>query len=228
MARTPVRPIAPRIGAPDLPRELEDAQPRPRADLRHARLPHLRGDVDLSFASLEECVVPAAAVDALALRGATMVDVELSDLRAVTVGARDATIRRVRIVGGRIGTLDLADARVAELELRDVRVDYLSFAGARVEDTLLAGCDIRALDLPHAELGRVAFDGCRADELDPRGMRATDLDLRGLDLLSCTDVLALRGATLTEDQVRQLAPAFALAAGIHVRDGAPDIRGSAR
>ncbi|OCG75679.1 hypothetical protein [Microbacterium sediminis] len=217
MARTQDRPIPPRIGAPDLPREFDDAAPRPRADLRHARLAGLSGDVDLSYASLEECVVPSPAVDALALRGATLVDVELSDVRAISVSARDATIRRVRIVGGRIGTLDLAEARAAELELRDLRIDYLSLAGARVEDLRIEGCEIGSLDIPRAQLTRVAVVRSRTDELDPRGMRAADLDLRGLEMLGCLDVLSLRGATLTEDQVRLLAPAFAQAAGIDIR-----------
>ncbi|GAA4189583.1 hypothetical protein GCM10022219_05560 [Microbacterium oryzae] len=217
MARRQERPAAPRIGSPDLPMHLEDGLPRRHADLRQVRLAGLAGEVDLEHASLEECVVPSAAVDTLALRGATLIDVEVTDIRAVTVVARDTTIRRVRITGGRIGTLDLAEARIAELELRDVRVDYLSLAAARVEDVLIADCAIRAVDLPHAQLTRVAFERCRADEVDPRGMRASDLDLRGLDALSYLDALALRGATLTEDQVRALAPAFAAAAGIDVK-----------
>lgn len=218
MARTKDRPIAPRVGAPDLPREFTDAVAAPRRELRQARLGGLTGEVDLSHASLEECVLPAPAVDTLALRGATLIDVDVSDIRAVSVGARDATLRRVRIAGGRIGTLDLAEARAAELELVDVRIDYLSLAGARVEDLRVEGCDIRALDLPQAQLTRVAFTRSRVDELDPRGMRATDVDLRGLDMLACLDVLALRGATLASDQVQLLAPAFAGAAGIDVRD----------
>lgn len=218
MARKQDRPIAPRVSAPDLPEAFEDGDARRYADLQRVRLDDLAGDVDLEHASLEECAIVSSSVGTLALRGATLVDVEITDIRAVSLVARDATIRRLRIAGGRIGTLDLADAGVAELELRDVRVDYLSFAGAKLEDVLIVDSTIRAIDLPQARLTRVAFEGCRADEVDPRGMRAADLDLRGLDALSYLDVLALRGATLTEDQVRMLAPAFAAAAGIDVRD----------
>ncbi|WOF24585.1 pentapeptide repeat-containing protein [Microbacterium betulae] len=218
MARQQTHPIAPRIGAPDLPSELEDASARRSADLRRARVVGLAGDVDLEHASLEECRIPSPSVHALALRGATLVDVEITDIRAVSISARDTTIRRLRIAGGRIGTLDLTGARVSELELRDLRIDYLTLAGARAEDVLIGGSAIRALDLPQAQLTRVAFDGSRADEVDPRGMRASDVDLRGLDALAYLDVLALRGTTLSEEQVRMLAPAFATATGIQVRD----------
>lgn len=217
MARASKRPVAPRVSAPDLPNHLDDAEPARGADLVQRRLPNLAGEVELSYATLEEVRIPGADVDSLALRGTTLVDVDIDDIRAVEVIARDASLRRVRIHGGRIATLDLADARVAELELRGLRIDYLRLAAAELEDVLIADCTIGTIDLPRARATRVAFDGSRADEVDPREMRATDLDLRGLDAVSYLDPLALRGATLTEEQVRVLAPAFAVAAGIDVR-----------
>ena len=218
MSRQQTPPLPPRIGAPDLPSRLDDTAAHRYADLRRSRLAGLSGAVDLEHASLEECLLPSPSVETLALRGATLVDVEITDIRAVSVSARDTTVRRLRIAGGRIGTLDLTGARVSELELRDLRIDYLTFAGARAEDVLVGDSAVGTLDLPQAQLTRVAFQGSRADEVDPRGMRASDVDLRGLDALAYLDVLALRGATLSEEQVRALAPAFAAASGIHVRD----------
>jgi uncharacterized protein YjbI with pentapeptide repeats len=218
MAKSVVRPARPRVSAPDLPARLGDGVAERRADAHQVRFTGLSGSVDLAHSSLEECAIESASVDALDLGGATLIDVSVTDLRAASVSARDTTIRRLRISGGRIGTLDLTGAHVSELELRDVRVDYLTLAGARAEDILIAACTIRALDLPHATLTRVAFDDCRAEEVDPRGVRAADLDLRGLDALAYLDVLALRGATLSPAQVERLAPAFATAAGIDVRD----------
>ncbi|GGO58952.1 hypothetical protein GCM10010910_00740 [Microbacterium nanhaiense] len=217
MARAPQRPVPPRIGAPELPPRLDDAEPSRGADLLQARLPQLAGDVELSYASLEEVRIPSADAASFSLRGATLVDVDIDDLRAVELVARDASLRRVRISGGRIGTLDLADARLAEVELRGLRIDYLRLAAAELEDVLIADCTIGTIDLPRARAARVAFESSRAEEVDPRGLRSTDVDLRGLDVLSYLDPLALRGATLTEEQVRELAPAFALAAGIDVR-----------
>jgi uncharacterized protein YjbI with pentapeptide repeats len=187
-------------------------------DAHRLRFTGLTGPVDLAHASVEECVVDDAALESLDLTGATLIDVAFSDLRATSVSARDASLRRVRIVGGRIGTLDLAGAQVAELELRDVRIDYLSLAGARGQDILVRGCAIRSLDLPQATLTRVSFEDSRTGELDPRGLRAVDVDLRGLDADAFLDVASLRGTTLGPLQVERLAPAFAAAAGIDVRD----------
>lgn len=217
MARRPQRPAPPRVSAPDLPQRLDDASPSRGADLLQARLAGLAGDVELSYATLEEVRIEAADVGSFVLKGATLVDVDIDDVRAVEVIARDASLRRVRIQGGRIGTLDLAETRIAELELRGLRIDYLRLAGAELDDVVVADCTIGTIDLPRARAKRVAFERSRSDEVDPRGMQAIDVDLRGLDALSVLDPLALRGATLTEEQVRVLAPAFAVAAGIDVQ-----------
>lgn len=217
MAR-PDLPVAPRIGDPDLPDEFDDVRGlSSHDDHLRARLIELDERTDASHAALTECTVPAASVDRLDLLGATLVDVAFDGLRATAVNAREARLRRVRLTGGRIGTLDLAGAGVDEVELRGIRIDYLSLASAKVEDLLIADCTITTLDIPQATLTRVRFEGTRADEVDTRGMRADSLDLRGLDAASYLDVASLRGATLTPWQIEQLAPAFAASLGVDVR-----------
>ncbi len=216
MPRTPESPAAPRVSAPDLPPALEPAAPSRRSDVFAARL-DLAGTVDLGYSTLEQCVV-AADADAVDLTGGTVVDVDLSGVRIASLRMRDAGVRRVRIRGGRIGTLDLSQASVAELELREVRIDYLNLGAAKVTDLEVIGCTIRTIDLPQAELTRVRFADTSSDEIDTRGMRAKDLDLRGLDALSYLDANSLRGATLTSFQVQQLAPVIAAGIGIQVKD----------
>lgn len=219
MARPPAHPQPPRVAAPDLPHELTDAPAlTSRGDHFRERIGPLTGRADASHAELTECVIVSASVEQLDLSGATLVDVSFEELRATTVHARDSRLRRVRMTGGRIGTLDLATARIDEVELRGIRIDYLTLGGAKVEDLLIAGCTIATLDLPQATMSRVRFEGTRADEVDTRGMRADSLDVRGLDAASYLDVGSLRGATLTPWQVEQLAPAFAASLGIDVQD----------
>ena len=213
----PPLPSSPRVSEPDLPARLQDG-PRPTrgSESFQLRWSELDSVTDAAHAALTECTVVAASVDRLDLSGATLVDVDLRELRATTLTARSARLRRVRIVGGRIGTLDLADADLDEVELRGVRIDYLSLAAARVTDALVADCTIGTLDLPQATVSRMAFAGCRADDVDSRRLRAEDLDLRGLEALSYLDPGSLRGATLSARQVEQLASALAHALGIRV------------
>lgn len=216
MARIPETPIAPRVSPPDLPDDFTPAEPRRSADLIAAAL-DLAGTVELAYASLEQCRVTADA-DTIDLTGATILDVEMSNLRVASLRMRNSGVRRLRISGGRIGTLDLSGARVAEWELRDVRIDYLNLGGSRVEDVDVIGCRIRALDMPQAELTRMRFTGSASDEVDTRGMRARDVDLRGLDAVSFLDANSLRGTTLTSFQVQQLAALIAAGLGIQIKD----------
>lgn len=216
MARSPESPAAPRVSPPDLPREFEPASPRRSADLLAARLV-LEVTADLAHASLEQCTITADA-DSVDLTGATLIDVDMPDVRIASLRMRDAGIRRVRISGGRIGTLDLSSARIDEVELRDVRIDYLNLGASKAADVEITACSIRTIDMPQAELTRVRFVDTRSDEVDSRGMRATHVDLRGLDASAFLDTNSLRGTTLTSFQVQQLAPVLAAGIGIQVRD----------
>ena len=148
-------PPHPRTGPPDLPRDGRRGSSAQRSSsgaldgLGRRRMPRTR---------ITECAVAAASVDRLDLTGATLADVDIDELRATAVVGR-ARLRRVRMTGGRIGTLDLGDAELDEVELRGIRIDYLSLGGATVKDLLVADCTIGSLDVPQATLSRVAFDG---------------------------------------------------------------------
>lgn len=213
------QPAPPRVSAPDLPRELAKADALvPHGEAFQVRIDALPARADGSHGEITESVLAPSPLEALTLTGAVLVDVDVEDLRATTVSARGARLRRVRVSGGRIGTLDLADADLDEVELRGIRIDYLTLAGARIDDLRVADCTIGSLDVPQATAVRVAFEDTRVDDLDPRGMRAEDVDLRGLELLSVTDAAALRGTTLDIVQVERLAPFLAEALGIRVMD----------
>lgn len=216
MARTIEHPVAPRISPPDLPDELSRGYPSRNADLHGATL-DLDGEVDLAHSTLDGCVV-AAHAGSIDLTGATVLDVDLAEVRVASLVLRDANVRRLRIRGGRIGTLDLSGSRVEELELRELRIDYLTLGAARAEDLLIVDCTIRALDTPQAELKRVCFERSRADEVDSRGMRAADVDLRGLETLAFLDTNSLRGTTMSAPQAELLAVALATGAGIQIKD----------
>jgi uncharacterized protein YjbI with pentapeptide repeats len=219
MARREEHPFAPRVSAPDLPSDLVEGRGWDRdGEYFQQHLAELDATTDASHAEISESRLTGASVDSLTLTGASLVDVEIDQLRATTVSARGSRLRRVRFTGGRIGTLDLGMADIDEVELRGIRIDYLTLGGARIEDLLVAGCVIGSLDLPQTTAKRVRFDDTRADEVDARGLRAEDVDLSGLEMLSLTDAAALRGTTLSAVQIERLAPALAAALGIQVRD----------
>lgn len=186
--------------------------------MREARLDDLTGVVDAAHSYTAESVIESANLDALDLVGAGLTDVEITDLRATMINARESRWQSVRVTGGRVATLDVARGELINVEIRGLRVDYLTLAGATASDVLFVDCVIGALDAPQSVLTRVAFEDCRVDEVDNRGWRIENLDLRGLEALRYLDMSALRGATLTERQVAAYARDFAAAVGVDVRD----------
>lgn len=218
MPRRTDGPRPPHPSDPDLPRDLDTVTSLVRHDdIVGARIVDVTGDVDAAYARIAECVFAPATLDRLDLRGATLVDVEIEDLRATSLLATDGSWRAVRLRGGRIGTLDLSRARADRVELRGARIDYLTLGQAEANDILFTGCSLGALDVPLAKLERVRFEDCRVDEVDSRELRARDLDLRGLEALAYTDPASLRGATLSARQTELLSDSFATALGIDVR-----------
>ncbi|WP_221584368.1 pentapeptide repeat-containing protein [Microbacterium sp. G2-8] len=204
------------LAAPDLPARRSPSN----AAGAHAELDALdltwRGGVDIAHAHLTECVVLPTVLEGVLGRGATLIDVAFDDVVCPSVDLRDASLRRVRFRGGRIGALDLQGARVADVILDDVRVDYLTFAGARLENVVLSESRIRSLDLPLATIEGAQIAGTEIGELDPREMRAKSFDLRGAEIGRILNVASLRGATLSPAQADAMTLAFADALGIHV------------
>lgn len=213
----PVPLKAPRLSAPDLPAHLEPAALRAHADLIGALIEAASGDIDAAGAHLSESALRNIDAGTFDLARSRFADVEIEQLRAVTVAAHESRWQNVRMNGGRIATLDLSRGSLSAVEIRGVRIDYLTLAGSEVSDLLLVDCIIGSLDAPQSTLKRVAFEGCRVTDVDNRGWRAEHVDLRGLEAVHYLDMPALRGTTLSERQTTSLGRDFAIAAGVDVR-----------
>lgn len=216
MAR-PSLPLAPRVSAPDLPHDLVGGELRRGGDLRGVWVRGASGAVDATHTQISDSRLSAIEVESIDLTGCSLTDVDIDELRGVTVTSRESRWQSVRITGGRVATLDLSRSDLVGVEVRGLRIDYLSMAGSTASDLLFVDCIIGAWDAPQSKLARVRFESCRVDEVDNRDWRVENVDLRGLDAARYLSMGALRGATLTEQQVTVLGRDFATAAGVDVR-----------
>ncbi len=220
MARARIRPEPPRILEPDLPGHFEPAVLRRSGEATDARISLAPGLTDAAHSRVGGSVIDAASVETLDLTGAILSDVVVGDLSAAELLARDGTWRSVIIRGGRIGTLDVSRGRWDGVVIDGARIDYLAAGGATLRDVEMRGCRVGTFDAPGARIERMRVVSTSVDEFDSREWRIEDLDLRGADVLSFTDVRALRGATLTPEQAAVHSRALAASLGIDVRDTA--------
>ena len=77
-------------------------------------------------------------------------------------------------------------------------------------------CAIGELELAEADLRRVRFEASSIDILDAASARFTDVDLSGAKLRTIGGVASLKGATISTEQLIDVAPLLARHLGIVV------------
>jgi uncharacterized protein YjbI with pentapeptide repeats len=146
----------------------------------------------------------------------------------------DVWLRAVRFIGTNLGQSGWLNSEFVEcalsgveavgVQLRRIRFegckfDSVNLRNAALQDVTFTDCVLRDTDFAEATLRRVSFPGTRLDGITLHGSKLLDVDLRGATTLDLTARIdALKGATVSTPQLLDLAPAFARAAGITVRD----------
>jgi len=124
----------------------------------------------------------------------------------------------VELVDSRIGAWELYDADVESVLVEDCRLGFANLAGTAVRDLLIRGTRIDELDLSGIEAERVRFEDCQVGTLRLRGGSLSDVDLRGLEMRVVSGVDSLGGATVSGEQLTELAPLLAQHLGLRVDD----------
>ncbi|MEU8896156.1 pentapeptide repeat-containing protein [Nocardia sp. NPDC048505] len=172
-------------------------------------------------------------------RGSRFVESALTELTVLRGSLRfsrfaDVWMRGVRLVGTNLGQSDWQDAELVDSAwsgveivsagLRRVRFEgckfeSVNFRNATLRDVEFVDCVLRDVDFAEATLHRLTFPGCTLSRLALDRARMQEVDLRGARTLDIANGLdALRGAIVNYTQLLDLAPAFAQAAGLIVRE----------
>lgn len=186
---------------------------------------------DLSAISLLSCRLSEIFTDDTDLAAARLVDCRLERLSSTYLHSPRSTWRTVELTGSRIGAWELYDADVESVLIEDCRLGFANLAGTGLRDVLIRGTRIDELDLSGVEAQRVRFEDCRVGTLRLRGGSLSDVDLRGLEMRVVGGIGALAGATISGDQLAELAPLLATHLGLRVEDqdhGQKSITGSGR
>lgn len=202
---------------------LEDLEPAIEQDLLIGRIHDgaLFADVDLSGErildrDLIECLIAGGRLDDADLQGSRMRETRWERCEATTLGLSRAELREVEFVGCRFGAVEAYDIKARMLHVEDCRLGYLNLRGAELVDVTFTRCTITDLDLGGAQIDRLALPACRVENLIVTGASLRDVDLRGAEFSAITGVEALRGATVSPDQLHELAPLLAQHLGLEI------------
>ena len=218
---TAASPRPPVLTAPDLSRLRDGAADELAAgemveDLRLAEA-DLSG-AGLSAISLLSCRFSEVFADDTDLTAARLVDCRLERLSSTYLHSPRSTWRAVELTGSRIGAWEIYDADLESVLIEDCRLGFANLAGTALRNVLIRSTRIDELDLSGIEAERVRFEDCRVGTLRLRGGSLSDVDLRGLEMRVVSGVGSLGGATVSGEQLTELAPLLAQHLGLRVDD----------
>jgi uncharacterized protein YjbI with pentapeptide repeats len=148
--------------------------------------------------------------------GASVVGSVIDGIEVVALSAPESGWWNVEVTQSRIGSAELYDSNWRSVSFTRCKLGYLNLRGAKLADVAFTDCIIEDLDLMRATATRVAFDGCRIDRLELVNAQLTDVDLRGARLADVGNLEGLKGASITLEQLLDLAPAMAARLGIRI------------
>ncbi|MEV4561242.1 pentapeptide repeat-containing protein [Kitasatospora sp. NPDC049285] len=173
------------------------------------------------------------------LHGARFLECAFTGVRIEGAKLRLAGFNEVWIQGSRLVGADLAETEWQDAEVdssvlagiaaygsairrtvfRQCKLEAVNFRGAVLRDVVFEDCLLRDVDFGEAKLTAVSFPGSTLDEVRLAGATLKSTDLRGATRLHLPDAhQGLRGATISTHQLLDLAPQFAHALGITVKD----------
>jgi uncharacterized protein YjbI with pentapeptide repeats len=175
----------------------------------------VRPSLSLQHGRVMSCRFSGLAAEEADLRNARLAEVDLDQVSLPVVRAARGQWRDVR-VSGRLGSVEAYEANWRSVHFVGCKLSFVNLRGAELIDVGFTDCVIEELDLLDATLRRVRLADTRVANLNVRGGDFQDFDLRGASFDSVDDVMSLRGATLTPEQLALMAPLLAAGLGLRV------------
>lgn len=150
----------------------------------------------LPQARLTDCVLDGVQAGDLDLADSRWRDVVVGDCRFGALATNGGVLQRVRFTGGKI--------------------DFLNARGAELSDVRFEGCRLGEIEFGDARLRRVSFVDCEIDRLELTGAELAEVDLSRARLVMIGGIGHLSGAVISEQQLGDLAAAFADHLGVTI------------
>ncbi len=126
--------------------------------------------------------------------------------------------RRVVISDCRMSGVIWYDAIVRDVELTNCKLDLANFRATKFKNVIFKDCVLNGADLQGCELTNVMFDSCDINDMDVNACTMKNVDLRSSTFTVVKGTNALKGTTMSRQQLIMLAPIFANEIGIKIED----------
>jgi len=113
---------------------------------------------------------------------------------------------------------EFADGSFEDCTFRNVKFDEAGFRFATFKRVRFENCMLRAADFGNARFTHVVFTGCDLTDANFASAHCSSVDIRAQDIVAAKGVLGLKGATISTEQLMQLAPLLAAELGFRLED----------
>lgn len=170
-------------------------------------------------ATFLECAFTGVALSGVRLRRARFNEVWAQAGRWVACDLSDTEWQDSAVTGGVLAGVAAHGSALRRTVFRGCKLEAVNLRAAVLRDVVFEDCLLRDVDFGDAKLTEVSFPGSTLEEVRFRGAKLTKADLRGAVRLGLPDGhQGLQGAVISSPQLLELAPLFAQALGITVKD----------
>ncbi|MEU1421048.1 pentapeptide repeat-containing protein [Kitasatospora sp. NPDC005751] len=176
-------------------------------------------DQSAGGATFLECAFTGVALSGVRLRRARFNEVWAQAGRWVACDLSDTEWQDSAVTGGVLAGVAAHGSALRRTVFRGCKLEAVNLRAAVLRDVVFEDCLLRDVDFGDAKLTEVSFPGSTLEEVRFRGAKLTKVDLRGAVRLGLPDGhQGLQGAVISSPQLLELAPLFAQALGITVKD----------
>jgi uncharacterized protein YjbI with pentapeptide repeats len=176
-------------------------------------------DADGAGARFLECAFTQVTFERGRLRGASLNEVWLRDVRLVGTDIRETGWLDATMSASVIAGVQAYGSELRRVVFRGCKLDSVNLRDCTLADVTFEDCLLTDVDLRGSRLSRVTFPGSRLTRFELSNVTLEKVDLRGAELGLVITPDSLRGAVITTGQLVDIAPALAAALGIDVDDG---------
>lgn len=158
--------------------------------------------------------ISSLVVDAGEYRSLDMMNAKLSQCSAMNVISYRASLIRCSFTKCRLTGLQLPDAHIKDAVFEDCLLELSNFRNVQFERCHFKNCDLREADFAGSNLKNVLFENCEFAGVDFSNASCARVEFEETNLSEIKGISGLKGATMTEQNLIEIAPLLAREWGI--------------
>lgn len=167
---------------------------------------------------IDDCIAQNTIATGAALKNFEVTDATFTRFEAAALRAYQTNFLRVEIRDSRLTGADFPEAVFKDCTFKNVKCDESGFRFARFERVRFENCVLSAADFAQATLSNVTFSGCELDGTNFAGAHCKQVGFESDNLSACKGIVGLKGATISSEQLVQIAPLLAAELGFNMVD----------